>query len=71
MLLFRSEEEIDQWCARTNEPRGEIVPIRVVWELAQAWYSNRMNASYRGRTALEAEQILHDIGLASPFWRFS
>ncbi|NCF67809.1 MAG: hypothetical protein GWP61_17735 [Chloroflexi bacterium] len=69
MLLFRSEEDVEHWCKRTKEPRGEIVPIYTVWELAKVWYAKRMDADYRGRTAAEVEKIFHDIGLRSSFWK--
>ena len=70
MLLFRSEEDVAAWCAQTGTARGEIVPFEVIWRLAQAWYGNRMQADYRGRTSAEAEAVLAGVGLASAFWKF-
>jgi hypothetical protein len=69
MLLFRSEGEIDRWCAATGEPRGEAVPLGQVWRLAQAWYGTRMDPRFRGRTADQAVDIFSRVGLTSEFWR--
>ncbi len=71
MLLFRSEEGVDAWCAATGEPRGETVPLAQVWELARAWYGDRLAPDFRGRTAEQAEQIFQSVGLTSTFWRAS
>lgn len=69
MLLFRSEEEIDRWCAAAGEPRGEAVPLRQVWDLSRAWYGNRMSPDFRGRTVEQAVEIFNQAGLTSDFWR--
>ena len=71
MLLFRSEEEVTEWCARSGEPRGENVPLATVWKLAQLWYRGRMSPEYRGRSEAEAEAIFAAVGLTSDFWRFA
>ncbi len=71
MLLFRSEAEVGEWCSRTGEPQGAIVPLRVVWALAQRWYGGRLAASYRGRSPAEAEAIFTAVGLLGAFWRFT
>jgi hypothetical protein len=39
-----------------------------VWELAQAWYANRLSPAYTGRTLEEIEQIFRTLGLNDPFW---
>ena len=69
MLLFRSEEEIDAWCRTQGEPRGETLTFAQVWNLSKAWYGNRMNPDYRGRTPTEAERLFEQLGLDSPFWK--
>lgn len=70
MLLFRSEGEVAEWCARSGEPRGDCVRIDTVWELAKRWYGGRMSADYRGRSPAQAEAIFAAVGLTSQFWRF-
>ncbi len=69
MLLFRSEEDVDAWCAATDEPRGEAIPLTQVWDLSRAWYGDRMSPDFRGRIAEQAEAIFASVGLISPFWR--
>jgi hypothetical protein len=68
MLLFRSEEEIDTWCRSTAEPRGEVLPLAQVWDLARAWYGDRMHPAFRGRTIQQAMDIFARVGLTSAFW---
>lgn len=70
MLVFRSEDEILTWCARTGTARGEVVPFEMIWHLSRSWYGNRMSPDYRGRSPEEVEGILAAMGLASPFWQF-
>ena len=69
MLLFRSEDEIAAWCAATGEPRGEELTLARVWTLAQAWYGDRMDPAFRGRTAAQAREIFARLGLTSAFWQ--
>ena len=69
MVLFRSEDEIDAWCEAKGEPRGETLNLDIVWDLAQAWYGNRLSPSYRGRTLEEARRVFTGVGLNSPFWQ--
>jgi hypothetical protein len=68
MLLFRSEEIIDDWCAAMREPRGETLPLEQVWKLSQAWYGDRMDPGFRGRTIEQAVDIFGRVGLRSDFW---
>lgn len=68
MLLFRSEEEVVQWCSNSGEPRGESIPLAQIWELSQAWYGNRLSADYRGRSVEQAVAVFQGVGLRSAFW---
>ena len=69
MLLFRSEDAIDGWCATTGQPRGESVPLQTVWELSQNWYGNRMDPDFRGRTIEQVVEVFDTVGLSTAFWR--
>ena len=69
MSLFRSEDEVDAWCAATGEPRGEALTLTRVWALAQAWYGDRLDPAFRGRTAAQAREVFAGLGLTSPFWQ--
>lgn len=68
MLLFRSDEGIDEWSTRTGMPRGETLTLAETWALAKLWYGNRMERAFRGRTVAEAEAIFRRLGLVSSFW---
>ena len=61
MLLFRSEEDID-------EPRGGVMPIAQLHELATRWYGDRLDPTWRPRTIAQSQAILREVGLTGPFW---
>ncbi|MGH2556307.1 MAG: hypothetical protein ACRDHO_11390 [Actinomycetota bacterium] len=71
MLLFRSEEHVDRWCADRGLLRGGILTLVQLWELATAWYANRIAPDWRRGTAEEAEAVFAEIGLTGPFWRLT
>src|SRR5438067_563533 len=50
MLLFRSEEHVDRWCAAWQQPRGAVLSLEQCWQLADAWYRDRMSPTWRCRT---------------------
>lgn len=68
MLLFRSEEHIDRWCAFRGMSRGGIMTVEQCWQLARVWYSDKLSADWRRKTLDEAEATLSGIGLTGPFW---
>jgi Alkylmercury lyase len=68
MLFFRSEDMVNEWCrARGIEPRP-IVTMPQLWELAVAWYGNRLSAEARRPGPDEMRGIFAQIGLDDPFW---
>ncbi|MCC6801773.1 MAG: hypothetical protein IT319_02725 [Anaerolineae bacterium] len=69
MLLFRSEEQISQWCVLNQRGRGEALTMAQVWELSKAWYHDRLNPEFRGRTVDQAVHIFESVGLDSAFWK--
>lgn len=68
MLLFRSEENVADWCRINELPQGALLTMAQVWDLSQAWYGDRLSADYAGRTAAEAKSIFDSVGLSGPFW---
>ena len=70
MLLFRSEEHVDRWCAMWKQARGAMLSIEQGWALATGWYVDRLEADWRSKTPAEAEALLDSLGLTGPFWRF-
>lgn len=68
MALFRAEEHIDRWCAQWNQPRGATLTIQQAWQLARAWYQNKMAPDWRRATVEETESLLASLGLTGAFW---
>jgi hypothetical protein len=68
MRLFRSEEEIDAWCARHGRERGAVVPLAQLTELARRWYGDRLDPAWRPRTREASQAVLDAVGLTGPFW---
>ena len=68
MLLFRDEEHIDRWCTQWNQLRGATLTIDQAWELAAAWYRNKMDPGWRRASVDETENLLERVGLTGPFW---
>ena len=68
MLLFRSEEHVDRWCAARELPRGGTMTPEQCWQLARAWYGAKLRPDWRRATLDEAEALLARIGLTGPFW---
>jgi hypothetical protein len=69
MLLFLSEEHVDRWCRFRGLPRGGTMSPEQCWQLAQAWYGNKLSADWRRATAEEAAELLGRIGPSGSFWR--
>jgi hypothetical protein len=69
MLLFRSEEHVEQWCKQWNRPVGGILTLQQGWQLAQAWYNDRLSAAWRPKTGPEAQDAFNAIGLTGEFWK--
>ena len=68
MLLFRSEEDIDAWCASAGEPNGATLPIQQVWTLSKVWYGDRLSPDFRGRSLDDVRTIFAQFGLTGLFW---
>jgi len=68
MLLFRSEESVNQWCEANQVPRRPLVSLEQLWKLAVIWYENRLTAESRRPVADEMVQIFNSLGLTGPFW---
>ena len=68
MLLFRSEEHVERWCRKWNQPRGEVFSLEQQWGLATAWYSDRLEPNWRRKTVDEARALFAELGLTSSFW---
>ena len=68
MLFFRSEEEVDRWCAAKGQPRRPLVTLPQLWRMAVAWYASRLTPDARRPGPDEIRQIFGAIGLVDAFW---
>jgi hypothetical protein len=68
MLLFRSEEDIDAWCAKQRRERGGVVTVAQLHELARRWYGDRLDPAWRPRSRAASQAILAEVGLTGAFW---
>jgi hypothetical protein len=69
MLIFKNENEIDEWCKQHNKAKGEVLPIEQVWKLAQIWYGNYLDPNFKRKTKEIAEKMFEQVGLVSDFWK--
>ena len=67
MLLFRSEDHVDAWLA--GRPRGAVIPVLKLVELAYAWWGDRLDSDWMPHTREQNQRILDQLGLTGPFWR--
>jgi hypothetical protein len=69
MLLFRSEEHVETWSLERGVPPGAMLSVQQLWALARSWYADRLDPTWRRRTAEEADAAFADVGLTGEFWR--
>lgn len=69
MLVYKSESQIDDWCKQHNKPKGEVVLIAQVWELAKLWYGNYLDPDFKIKTKEIANGMFKQVGLTSDFWK--
>ena len=68
MLLFRSEEHVDQWLADRGDDKGAVFDVQTGFRLGKLWYANRLDLGWQLHTDEEAETIFHACGLTGKFW---
>jgi hypothetical protein len=68
MLVFKDEEQIDQWTKRHHIPKGDIQPITNVWEFSKKWYGKHLNPDWEKWTMQEAKDIFLKFSLTGRIW---
>ena len=68
MLMFRTGEEVREWCERRGIAMGDVQPIQKVLELARAWYGDYLSPDWRKRSVDEARALFEGFGLRGPTW---
>ena len=71
MLLFRSEEHVERWCRDRGDPKGGVLTLEQLWQLASIWYRNRLTPDWRRRSAEEAQEVFSSLGLTGEFWQLA
>lgn len=71
MLLFRSEEHVERWSERRGTPPGALLSLPQGWELARAWFHDRLEPDWRRKTPAETAEVFESIGLTGSFWKLS
>jgi len=69
MNLFRSEEHVTRWLEANGHEPGATLSAPELWELAVAWWGDRLDADWRPHTRDENQAILARLGLTGPFWQ--
>jgi hypothetical protein len=69
MNLFRSEEHARRWLAASGYDPGATIGAPKLWELAAAWWGDRLDPAWRPHTRDENQAILDRLGLTGAFWQ--
>ena len=67
MNLFRSEEHLVRWLGERRP--GATLPVPVLAALADAWWGDRLDPSWRPHTRDQNQAILQHLELTGPFWQ--
>jgi hypothetical protein len=68
MLVFKDEEQINNWTKMHNIPKGDIQTIGNVWEFSKKWYGNHLNPGWEKWTMQEAKNIFLEFNLTNKIW---
>ncbi len=71
MLLFRSEEHLEEWRRERGLDRGAVLSLQQQWQLADAWYPGRLDPDWKRRTPEQAQAVFEELGLTGTFWRLT
>lgn len=68
MLFFRSEEQVQEWCAEQGVPLRPLVAMDQLWAMSTTWYATRLQEISRRPQSDEIRDIFAGIGLTGDFW---
>ncbi|GAA3788515.1 alkylmercury lyase family protein [Micrococcus endophyticus] len=66
--LFCTREHAEQWTAEHAPGQGYVAAARTVWDLAQAWYGDRIDPDFTPHTREHNQRLLEERGLTGEFW---
>lgn len=67
MNIFRSEDHIDRWLG--GRTPGATITVGRLSELAHAWWSDRLDPTWRPHTRAQNQGILDRLELTGEFWQ--
>lgn len=67
--LFCTRHHAERWTAGNAPGHGYIADARTVWDLAQAWYGDRLNPNFEPHSREHNQRLLAERGLTGEFWR--
>ncbi|KHK61548.1 alkylmercury lyase family protein [Pseudomonas frederiksbergensis] len=70
-LLFRDEDQVDEWCSIRGIQKGDVRPIKQVWDFAAEWYARHADADWTKWTVHQAIEIFARHHLTGPIWKLS
>ena len=59
------------WCHARDLPAGGVLSLTTAWQLAQAWYHDRLDPAWQRKSPDEAQRLFTELGLTGPFWNLS
>jgi hypothetical protein len=68
MLLFKSEQDVLNWCQRHRMPVGDIQPLQKIWQFSQVWYGNHLRQDWHKWTIDEARALFQQFELHGRIW---
>jgi hypothetical protein len=68
ILFFSAGDLVPGWCERHGRPRGAVVGVETVAQLAGLWFGDYASPAWRRKTAAEADAIFRRLGLDPAFW---
>jgi hypothetical protein len=71
MNLFRSEGHVARWLDATGYDAGATISAQKLWDLAAAWWGDRLAPDWRPHTREQNQAILDSLGLTGPFWQLA
>ncbi|MCG8332041.1 MAG: alkylmercury lyase family protein [Chitinophagales bacterium] len=69
MLVFKDEQQINNWTKQHNIPKGDIQPISNIWEFSKEWYGKHLDPEWKKWTIQEAKEMFAKYNLNHPIWK--
>lgn len=62
---------MERWCRERGREVGGVLSLAQAWQLAVAWYADRLSPGWRRKPAGEAQAVFDGLGLTGDFWRLA